>query len=296
MLLAARLREALGVPGLERGADRAVPQQGGDEAGAGYRRNPHAAPPAGGGEAAIRAAAERIGFPLILKPIDGAGSADTHRVDDAERARRSASSESGTSRSSRSRSSSTARSTPSTRCRSTDTRPTTTSPGTGRVRSRRASQEWISPQVIALREPGPARARGRASKWASRCCARSDSSTGFTHMEWYLKADGEVVFGEIGGRPPGAHQVDQMNYACDIDVFRGWADAVCCGRFREQVRRLYNVATIYKRAAGRGPDPTHRGPRGLQGQARRGDSSGRICCRWARRAATGSRPWSPTVS
>ena len=64
--------------------------------------------------------------------------------------------------------------------------------------------------------------------------------------------DGEVVFGEIGGRPPGAHQVDQMNYACDIDVFRGWADAVCFGRFRENVRRRYNVATIYKRAVGEG--------------------------------------------
>ena len=44
--------------------------------------------------------------------------------------------------------------------------------------------------------------------------------TGFTHMEWYRKSDGEVVFGEIGARPPGAHQVDQMNFACDFDVLR----------------------------------------------------------------------------
>ena len=26
--------------------------------------------------------------------------------------------------------------------------------------------------------------------------------SGFTHMEWYRKADGEVVFGEIGARLP----------------------------------------------------------------------------------------------
>jgi len=76
--------------------------------------------------------------------------------------------------------------------------------------------------------------------------------SGFTHMEWYLTADGEAVFGEIGGRPPGAHQVDQMNYACDIDVFRGWAEAVCFGRFGQEVRRLYNVANVYKRAQGEG--------------------------------------------
>ena len=30
-----------------------------------------------------REAAERIGYPLILKPIAGAGSADTHRIDNA---------------------------------------------------------------------------------------------------------------------------------------------------------------------------------------------------------------------
>jgi hypothetical protein len=43
-----------------------------------------------------------------------------------------------------------------------------------------------------------------------------------------------------------------MNYACDIDVFRGWAEAIAFGRFSENVRRLYNVATVYKRAQGRG--------------------------------------------
>ena len=51
--------------------------------------------------------------------------------------------------------------------------------------------------------------------------------SGFTHMEWFKKPDGEVVFGEIGCRPGGAHLVDQMNYTCDIDLFREWARAVC---------------------------------------------------------------------
>ena len=76
--------------------------------------------------------------------------------------------------------------------------------------------------------------------------------SGFTHMGWYRKADGEAVFGEIGARPPGAHQVDQMNYACDCDVFREWARAVTARRFDAVVERKYNVATIYKRAQGQG--------------------------------------------
>ena len=76
--------------------------------------------------------------------------------------------------------------------------------------------------------------------------------TGFTHMEWYRKSDGEVVFGEIGGRPPGAHQVDQMKYACDFDVFKAWGQALTQGGISEAYERRYNVATIFKRARGTG--------------------------------------------
>jgi hypothetical protein len=71
-------------------------------------------------------------------------------------------------------------------------------------------------------------------------------------MEWYRKADGEVVFGEIGARPPGAHQVDQMKYACDFDVFRAWGSAMTQGRLDVDFERRHNVATIYKRAHGVG--------------------------------------------
>jgi hypothetical protein len=77
-------------------------------------------------------------------------------------------------------------------------------------------------------------------------------STGFTHMEWYRKADGEVVFGEIGARPPGARLVDVMNFACDLDLYRGWAEAVAHGRFSQPVQRGYNAAVVFKRAIGEG--------------------------------------------
>ena len=76
--------------------------------------------------------------------------------------------------------------------------------------------------------------------------------TGFTHMEWYRKADGEIVFGEIAARPPGARSVDVMNYASDADLYTGWAEAVVHGRFSQKVERLYNAAIIFKRAQGAG--------------------------------------------
>jgi hypothetical protein len=76
--------------------------------------------------------------------------------------------------------------------------------------------------------------------------------SGFTHMEWYRKANGEVVFGEIGARSAGGHLVDQMNYANDIDLFREWARAVCWQSFEARIARRYNVAIIFKRAQGEG--------------------------------------------
>ena len=76
--------------------------------------------------------------------------------------------------------------------------------------------------------------------------------TGFTHMEWFRKADGEVVFGEIAARPPGAHMVDTMNFASDVDLFTGWAEAVCHGRLSQPIERRYNAAIIAKRAHGAG--------------------------------------------
>ncbi|MCS6948106.1 MAG: hypothetical protein NZM12_10870, partial [Steroidobacteraceae bacterium] len=113
------------------------------------------------------------------------------------------------------------------------------------------SNEWVSPQVIALRDPDSAYlADGlRMGRDVIRVLG---FDTGFTHMRWYRKPDGEVVFGDIVPCPPGAHQVDQMNYTCDCDVYREWACAVTAQRLGAGVARRYNVATIVKRAQGRG--------------------------------------------
>jgi biotin carboxylase len=75
---------------------------------------------------------------------------------------------------------------------------------------------------------------------------------GFTHMEWFLKPNGEAVFGEIGCRPGGAHLVDQMNYTCDIDLFREWARVSCWHTFDAPTERKYNAAIVFKRALGQG--------------------------------------------
>jgi hypothetical protein len=151
------------------------------------------------------------------------------------------------------------------------------------------SHEAISPQVIALRHAEQPDLAGGVEMGLQVLTALGFES-GFTHMEWYRKADGEVVFGEIGGRPPGAHQVDQMNYACDIDVFRGWADAVAFGRFRERCA-VYNAANVTSaeggQESGSTASTTSGAPRAVVWENLLPVGSP---------AATGSRRWFPTVS
>jgi hypothetical protein len=60
------------------------------------------------------------------------------------------------------------------------------------------------------------------------------------------------VFVEIAARPPGARSVELMNYACDFDAFRGWAEAVCNRSFSQKITRRYNSAIVFKRAQGQG--------------------------------------------
>jgi len=250
IMLAARLRETFGIPGLDvrqaaRFRDKELMKQALDAAG--IRTPRHFAVHS---VAAVWEAAEAIGFPLILKPIDGAGSADTYRVLDADELRAVLP-----------------------RLRHVPTVSVeefvdgeeytfdTITVG-GRIayyniawyRPRplvARSNEWISPQVVALRDlERPELQDG--IRMGFEVIEALGFDTGFTHMEWYRKADGEVVFGEIGARPPGAHQVDQMKYVCDFDVFREWANAVTRGRISDGITPRYNVANIYKRARGVG--------------------------------------------
>ena len=250
VLLAARLRDALGVPGLTRQqafAFRNKERMKQVLDGAGIRTPRHLAASTVSG---CWEAAERLGFPLILKPIAGAGSMDTYRVHDRGELNEALSR---------------LRHVPEVSVEefvdgeeytfdaiSIGGEPAYHNVAWYRPRPLAArSNEWVSPQVVALRFPDQPELGGGIEMGRAVLKALSFES-GFTHMEWYRRADGEVVFGEIGARPPGAHQVDQMNFACDIDVFRGWAEAVSFGRFSEDVRRLYNVANVYKRAHGTG--------------------------------------------
>ena len=250
IMLAAELRRHFGVDGLSveeahRFRDKEAMKLALDDAG--IRTPVHVATDSVAG---CWEAAEKIGYPLIVKPIAGAGSADTYRIEDADDMRAVL---------------------PRLRYVSSVsveefvdgeeyTFDTITIEGeiaylnVAWYRPRpliARSNEWISPQVIALRDVDDPGLQAGIELGYDVIRALGFQS-GFTHMEWYRKADGEVVFGEIGARPPGAHQVEQMKYACDFDVFRAWGSALVTGSLDATITRGYNVATIYKRAQGIG--------------------------------------------
>lgn len=250
VLLAARLREALGVPGMS--VSEVIPFRNKDRmkqvlAAAGIRTPRHAL------ATSVKEcweAAGRIGFPLILKPIAGAGSADTYRVNDASQLEAALARMGHISEVNVEEFIEGEEFTFDTIC--VDGEIAFYSISWYRPRPLIArTVEWISPQIIMLRETKAAELEG--GREMGRAVLRAlGFRTGFTHMEWYRKADGEVVFGEIAARPPGAHSVDVMNYACDIDLFTGWAEAVVHGRFSQRVERRYNSVIIFKRAQGSG--------------------------------------------
>ena len=201
-------------------------------------------------EAEVWAAAERIGFPLILKPIAGAGSADTHRVDSAADLRRILPTMRHVKEASCEEFVQGEEFTYDTVCAGGQPVYENVAQYLPRPLVAR-TEHWISPLILTLKDLDQPRLRAGVQLGRGVLQALGMES-GFTHMEWYRKTDGEVVFGEIGCRPGGARLVDQMNFTGDVDTYRAWADAVCHGHATISNRRPYHCGIVFKRAHGTG--------------------------------------------
>ena len=250
MFLAARLREALGAPGLN--LEQTIPfrdkermKQVLDAAGirTPWHRRARTADE-------CREAAEECGFPVIVKPIAGAGSADTHRVDDRRQLERILPTMRHVDEVSVEEFVEGDEFTFDAICAGGEI----VFENIAFYRPRPIEEKtawWISPSSTCLRDiEAPELRDGRRMGHA--VLSALGYQNGFSHMEWYRRANGEVVFGEIGARPPGARLVSAMNFACDVDLHAGWAEAVCHRRFTQPVQRRYNATILCKRAQGQG--------------------------------------------
>ncbi|MEL6183704.1 MAG: hypothetical protein AAFU79_03700 [Myxococcota bacterium] len=250
VLLAARMRERWGVPGMSVDAvrgfrDKELMKKRVEAAGLRVPRSRRVRT-----ESEVYAAAEAIGYPLVIKPIAGAGSADTHKISSraelervlpALRHVREASCEEYITGE---------EFTHDTLC--VGGRPVYENVAQYLPKPIEArNEEWISPVIITVRDLAqPKLAAGlRLGRGVLDALGMGD---GFTHMEWFLTPRGEAVFGEIGCRPGGAHLVDQMNFSSDDNLFEEWARVVCHRRFAGSGVRKYNCGIVFKRAKGQG--------------------------------------------
>ena len=250
VIVAARLRERFGLPGMSVDTVRGFrdKQLMKDRVAAAGIRVPRAQRVRSIKE--VWAALEEIGFPAIIKPISGAGSADTYKVESALELEAVL---------------------PQMRhveeaiCEEfidgdEHTYDTVCLSGTPVYESvtrylpnalQMRSIEWLSPMMLSVRDltrpdVAPGLALGRD---VLRALGMGD---GMTHMEWFRTRSGEAVFGEIACRPGGACVVDQMNYTSDIDLFREWARVATHHTFAASTERKYNVGIVFKRAQGQG--------------------------------------------
>jgi biotin carboxylase len=250
MLLAADLRERWGLPGMRRDAvlgfrDKVTMRERVAAAGVRVPRSERVRSIAEAWEAA-----ERVGYPLIFKPVAGAGSADTWRasskaeleavlrrtrhVDEASVEELIEGDEY------------------TYETISVDGKPvyegcTRYFPNVLEARK----NEWVSPIIFTLRDHASAEL-APAIEMGRKAIAALGMTTGFTHMEWFRTASGEPVFGEIACRSPGANMVDLMNYAADVDLFTEWARAIVHGRIDVPLEQKYHAGIVFKRAKGRG--------------------------------------------
>jgi hypothetical protein len=81
--------------------------------------------------------------------------------------------------------------------------------------------------------------------------AATAAGSALTHMEWFLRDDGTTLVNEVGIRPPGVLIMPLMGLAHDADLFADWAELVAHDRFTPRPRR-WAAGAAFLRGHGRG--------------------------------------------
>jgi len=195
--------------------------------------------------AEARAFVAEHGFPVILKPRDGAGAAATYRIDDAGQLER-ALAEVGLAGGGKGYY--TVESFVSGHEGFYDTLTVD-----GQVVHEFVTHyypnvleamrtRWISPQMVhtnRLHADGYDELR----HFGRRVIRELDLGTTATHMEWFAGPAG-LLFSEIGARPPGCNHWDMYCAANDIDLYQEWARAVVGHAPQQQVSHRYAAGLI----------------------------------------------------
>jgi len=61
--------------------------------------------------------------------------------------------------------------------------------------------------------------------------------TGLCHLEWFRRRDGSIAISEVAARPPGAQIMDLVSYAHEIDFDNAWVRLMIDGTFEPPTRK-----------------------------------------------------------
>jgi hypothetical protein len=194
--------------------------------------------------AEARAFAEQVGYPLILKPRDGAGASGAARVDsdaELEAAARSLGLQHG-------------RSVAIEEFVEGHEGFFDTLTLNGRIVHEFACHyypnvleamrtRWISPQFIATNRIDSSPGYDEVKRMGQKVVEILDIETSATHMEWFAGPKG-LRFSEIGCRPPGVRAWDLYNVGNDMDLYREWSMLVAAGRPSQRPSRRFSAGII----------------------------------------------------
>lgn len=200
----------------------------------------------------VRAFAAEVGYPLIIKPPDGAGASGTHRVDDGPGLDRALAA------------SGIANGAPvaveefveghegfyDTISVDGDVVHEFVSHYYPNVLEAMRTR-WISPQFIATNRLDTADGYDEVKAMGRRVVAALGIGTSATHMEWFAGPKG-LMFSEIGCRPPGVRAWDLYGVGNDLDMYREWAEAIVHGRGTRPASRRFAAGIVALRPEGDG--------------------------------------------
>jgi formate-dependent phosphoribosylglycinamide formyltransferase (GAR transformylase) len=199
-------------------------------------------------QAEAAAFAAECGFPIVVKPPDGAGSLSTFKVHNPAELDAALAGMPGTSALLEEFVVGTEHSFDTF---SLDGRPVFHSLSNYYPNPLEAMREpWIQWQVVVPREVD-APQYDDIRQAAFRTLQTLGMDTGVSHLEWFRRPDGSLAISEVAARPPGAQILTLIGRAGDFDAINAWARLVVFGEFVPP-QRQYAVGAAYLRGQGHG--------------------------------------------
>lgn len=86
---------------------------------------------------------------------------------------------------------------------------------------------------------------------AARALGVLGMQTGLCHLEWFRRRDGSIAISEVAARPPGAQIMDLVSYAHEFDFHAAWVRLMVFGAF-EAPSREWAAGIAFLRGQGDG--------------------------------------------